>query len=381
MTHWYTLTPLDVLLLRDAKPFTPTERAWAGSIFPPNGHTIVGALRSLLGTSDDFDITGSFLCRYDTTEQKHWLYFPRPLGYVGSIPLVPIRWDTGSHLHNRLEFDSSKPCPLVKASWNNPAADNNNDEEKPETKYRQYLPSDVILSYLENGQIQDEDWKVQYKGEDKPWTTSSRSHNSIEPGTRQVKTADGYFVETAVRLHRDWKIAIGLKQPLNSLPATMRLGGEGHRVLIEECDEIKGQWEKLKGKSDENFKPTGKSIAYLVTPGVFERWHDDNMARCRAYPWEWILSTNGGNLVSFATERQVSIACRSQYKDKDETKHNVPAPQVFAAPAGTLYYLNHPQDLFQNQDSAPEKVKRWRKLGYSEFFWLPYKPSSETNND
>lgn len=28
---WYTLTPLDVLLLRDAKPFTPGERAWAGS--------------------------------------------------------------------------------------------------------------------------------------------------------------------------------------------------------------------------------------------------------------------------------------------------------------------------------------------------------------
>jgi hypothetical protein len=29
--YWYTLTPLDVILLRDAKPFTPGERAWAGS--------------------------------------------------------------------------------------------------------------------------------------------------------------------------------------------------------------------------------------------------------------------------------------------------------------------------------------------------------------
>ncbi|MFM7714712.1 MAG: type III-B CRISPR module-associated Cmr3 family protein, partial [Microcystis sp.] len=45
--YWYTITPLDVLLLRDAKPFSPGERAWAGSTFPPNGHTIAGALSAL----------------------------------------------------------------------------------------------------------------------------------------------------------------------------------------------------------------------------------------------------------------------------------------------------------------------------------------------
>lgn len=48
--YWYSLTPIDVLLLRDAKPFTPGERAWAGSVFPPNGHAIAGALRGCLGT-------------------------------------------------------------------------------------------------------------------------------------------------------------------------------------------------------------------------------------------------------------------------------------------------------------------------------------------
>jgi len=39
---WYTITPLDVLMFRDAKPFTPEARAWAGSMFPPNGHAISG---------------------------------------------------------------------------------------------------------------------------------------------------------------------------------------------------------------------------------------------------------------------------------------------------------------------------------------------------
>jgi len=46
---WYKLTPLDILLLRDAKPFAPGERAWAGgNVFPPNGHAVAGAIRAAL---------------------------------------------------------------------------------------------------------------------------------------------------------------------------------------------------------------------------------------------------------------------------------------------------------------------------------------------
>ncbi len=60
--YWYTLTPLDIWLFRDAKPFTPGERAWAGSVFPPNGHTIAGALRGLLQSHHDLTLCGPFLC-------------------------------------------------------------------------------------------------------------------------------------------------------------------------------------------------------------------------------------------------------------------------------------------------------------------------------
>ncbi|MFM7351893.1 MAG: type III-B CRISPR module-associated Cmr3 family protein, partial [Microcystis aeruginosa] len=49
--YWYTITPLDVLLLRDAKPFSSKETAWAGSTFPPNSYTIAGALSALLDRS------------------------------------------------------------------------------------------------------------------------------------------------------------------------------------------------------------------------------------------------------------------------------------------------------------------------------------------
>ncbi len=58
--YWYKLTPLDVLMLRDAKPFSPQQRAWAGSVFPPNGHTLAGALRGLIGDKKDLKITVYF---------------------------------------------------------------------------------------------------------------------------------------------------------------------------------------------------------------------------------------------------------------------------------------------------------------------------------
>ncbi len=63
MIYWYSLTPLDVLLFRDAKPFSPGKRAWAASIFPSNNHTIAGALRGLLGEKTNFTIKGVFFCR------------------------------------------------------------------------------------------------------------------------------------------------------------------------------------------------------------------------------------------------------------------------------------------------------------------------------
>lgn len=33
--QWYVIEPLDILLFREAKPFSPGEGAWAKSIFPP----------------------------------------------------------------------------------------------------------------------------------------------------------------------------------------------------------------------------------------------------------------------------------------------------------------------------------------------------------
>ncbi|MEP1080033.1 type III-B CRISPR module-associated protein Cmr3, partial [Leptolyngbya sp. PL-A3] len=72
------------------------------------------------------------------------------------------------------------------------------------------------------------------------------------------------------------------------------LGGEGHRVLLEYAGSSLGdQWKGLQEQSqnnrqalEENAKAGGKagrSLAYFITPGVFER-NRQGVATCRAWP-------------------------------------------------------------------------------------------------
>jgi CRISPR-associated protein Cmr3 len=381
MTYWYTLTPLDVLLFRDAKPFTPGERAWAGGSFPPTGQAISGAIRSILADRQPQPkIAGPFFCHEQST-----LYFPRPLGFAGKAPLLPLEWVDGHPLKagllgDRLLWDKFQPMPLVKSG--RAASDGSNNED--EAKYRQYLPHDIVTKYLSEGKIADADWLLDKKGEDKPWTVEVRSHNSIEVGTRQVKPTESYFTEAAIRMLPDWSIAIGLDVELNS-PQVLRLGGEGHRVILERCQVLDDQWTKIQRISEHNFKQPQRAIAYLVTPGIFEMRRKDRSrsvprgeSMCRAWPWEWHLVhapkspespiDREYNLVSVATDKPVPINGRMRSTKKSTEGQSIPSPQMFAAPPGSMYYLDRPQELFT--PAIPSRDVR--RLGYSELLWLKF---------
>lgn len=401
--YWYTITPLDVLMFRDAKPFTPGERAWAGSTFPPNGHAIAGAIRGLLGTKEYLRLVGPFFCRdYQT------LYFSSPLCFVKKTPLLPLDWATNHPLQGQLEWDKSQPCPLVKPFDTESNGNEDDDSEFPcpgssAIQYRRYLPHSVVLGYLEEGVISPADWAVQHDGEDQPWKVESRSHNALEPGTRQVKEADGYFVENAIRLLKCWSLAIGIGEETHNAiqekaqgrALVMRLGGEGHRVLLEQChpNTLDKQWQALQQLSRKNFNTRERSLAYLVTPGVFERItrkDGRDTAICRAYPWEWkpvqqmTAKEAERVLAGVATAKPVPISCR--IRDRDDDSKSIPAPQVFAAPAGSVYYLKHPTPLFQenpppSRNGKLHRSRIWRQLGYSELLWIPYTPPENTRGD
>ena len=390
--YWYTLTPLDILLFRDAKPFTPGERAWAGSVFPPNGHAIAGALSAFLNRKkgEKLELKGPFFC-YDYQN----LYFPRPLGFDKKTALVPLAWENHP-LQNQVMYDRTLPSPLVRPIGAPSDDDDDDDEVESQAgcpsgdrkKYRQFLPFDVVKTYLETSIISPASWETNadIAGEDKPWIVETRSHNALESGTRQVKLEDGYFVENAIRMKARWSLAIGLDRKIEN-PVTFRLGGEGHRVILEPQPHLGLQWDKLQEISQKNYKKEGKSLAYLVTPGAFERKHSSSQVLCRAWPWEWDLAepenpqARRGELVSVATDKAVPISCR--FRD-EENNNSIPAPQVFTAPPGSVYYLNKPQPLFQddpglNKKGEPHKIKVWRELGYSELLWICYK--GDTNHD
>ena len=378
--NWYTLTPFDVWLFRDAKPFSPGERAWAGSTFPPSGHTLAGALRSIDNSVKDFKMCGPFLCFNNS------LYFPRPLNYVGIKQLIPAPWLSEGHPSHQMIWDLRHPAPLVLPEPFTPAEQEAKDTGKD--KMRQYLPQDIVMKLLSGDKaLTREDWQCGPGERSQPWRIETRSHNALETGTRQVKDKDGYFVEKAIRLDDGWSLAIGLEDEID-VPVTLRLGGEGHRAILERNDQLDKQWKEIKGKSQKNKdKSTNdKTMAYLITPGVFERTIKGD-ATCRAWPWEWKLAhehnpdQEPGPLVSVATEKPLPISRRLRYDGK-----SVPAPQIYAAPPGTIYYLERSSvTLLQNDPplprvdgEKPHPVSRWQPLGYSELLWISY---SNTNHD
>lgn len=376
---WFTITPLDVLLFRDAKPFTPGERAWAGSIFPPSHHVIAGAIRGLLQKDYLLNLKGIFLAYHD--RENVTLYLPSPLNYVGSKMLYPLIWKE-EHCLNYIYWDKTRPCPLTTIKT---LKDFDDQENEKEDKKRRYLPLNIIENWLKTGEIKEEDWQPKIRGEEQPWTIETRPHNSIETGTKTVKDSDGYFVENCIRMLPNWSLAVHIEinhnsnQDLNSFVniqekgIIIKLGGEGHHALLKPCPQLNKQWDSIIKISQNNYQQKRKSLAYLATPAIFERTQN-NIAKCRPYPWEWKLAytvnknQKEGKLVSVATEKPLIISNRFQ-----SNNNSIPAPQVFASPAGTVFYLQQPEMLFQDLKDAPDKVKKWRQLGYSELLWIPYK--------
>jgi len=370
--RWYTIEPLDVLMFRDAKPFSPSERAWAASTFPPTGHAIAGALQAAIG-KQTLQLTGPFLCN-----PGRQLCFPRPLGFISKEPLIPLPWQSDHVLLSQIRCDRSQPAPLMRLPSQETKSDREAEEET--TELRQWLPTETILDYLNDCEIPVGGWDLSDGELQDPWTIETRPHNHLERGTRQVKTEEGYFVENVVRLLPNWSIAFALNNsaPKEQLPDTfiIRFGGEGHRAIVRRAQELDEQWKNLQEASENNRNEGGRAIAYLITPGVFERNRRVKdggraIATCRAWPWAWKLRQDGGPLVSVATDKPVAIAGRIR-DSKNNFGNSIPSPQVFAAPPGSQYYLTQPTNPFSIQEANSPKVKKWRSLGYSELLWVKY---------
>jgi CRISPR-associated protein Cmr3 len=329
--HWYKIEPLDTLLFREAKPFSPGEGAWAKGMFPPMPNAVFQALRSTLGKNHPpLEFIGPFLLEETPQGDELWLPTPKDLLCV-----------TTTDNDNHKDFHDWKRLVCLQAL-------NNQNNQSSEWEYISYgsssLSSDImpmvppwnknefisgrpkpwikasaLIRYLQGEDLTNPD-----DFHDDPWSVQVLPHIHMKPGERQVKDEDGYFTEVAIRLHSNWKLVAAMNVNLES--SVVRLGGEGHRALVSSI-EIP-DWNQI-----ENFRQPSKTSntkAYLLTPGLGE----SSDCVYGAYPDSWRQY-----LLSCATDKAILWGGKS-------SQTNTPMlPQRAFVPPGTVYLFKDSNDI------------------------------------
>ncbi|MCT7973452.1 type III-B CRISPR module-associated Cmr3 family protein [Laspinema olomoucense] len=399
--QWYQIEPLDLLMFRESKPFSPGESSWAKGLFPPLPSPVFQALRSATEfvpkpnerpepkrssiPERNMQFWGPFLM---DEFNEVWLPTPKDLvalkrktsnldneeqnedndnddegeDWTSVTRLVPQSEQTDWRY---ISFPKNHLKPLV-----SPQLDNKKFEGPP--PYREY---DVVLGPLKpwmklTALLEYLQGKLPTNPKDftdDPWGVQVLPHIKMEPGTRQVSDREGYFTEVAIRLEPGWKFIAALNPKIKEIikPGVVRLGGEGHRALVSPIDfsdakKIEPFWPKIEPFTTPN---ADSSVAYLLTPGLARtEGFKPHQLVYSAYPEAW-----KDILLGCATSRPllwggISSIQRSQVKDTGQSE-NKPwqfslLPQRAFVPPGTVYLF---QEL-PSDDSLKERPSDYRLL-------------------
>lgn len=364
--YWYAIEPLDVLLFREAKPFSPSEGSWAKGQFPPLPITVFQALRSSLEQYEqkkrDLEFLGPFLLDKDNTL---WLRTPKDLLAVKSK--LPINEDAAednldekTNDWNRTERLQS--APLGEKAWNHfcfdsdeiqpmvtPSIDKNNEFicGRPES----WIAFDALIHYLKGENLRN---PQNFHAD--PWSVQILPHIHMQSGTRQVKNEEGYFTEVAIRLHPGWRLVAAMSAKLEQ--TVVRLGGEGHRALVSPLLDFQ-DWEQLavyeQPKDESNF-------TYLLTPGLAEK----EPAVYGVYPTSW-----QENLKGCVSDRPLLWGGVSTIQRKEQDREFALLPQRAFVPPGTVYLFDkapHPADYLL-PDVGGNWLTTFQQLNYGKLLW------------
>ncbi len=345
--EWFALTPLDVLLFRESKPFSPGEGSWATGIFPPLPTTAFQALRSSL----KHNIGGLHFCGPFLLDETETLWLPTPKD------LMAVRTqregdgeddkvDESSNDWDRLcrfityeeakdwecaEFPSNLLPPMMTPELNKDR--DNKPTERIAGRPEPWISAEGLALYL-NGE-EDKLTPDHFTGD--PWDVQVLPHIHIEEGSRQVRSQQGYFTEVAIRLQAGWRLVAGISRPNESIDRqVVRLGGEGHRAIVSSCPNAKQQWDKLLP-----FVEQPGTTAYLLTPGLAAT---DKLAYYAAYPTAWTK-----RLAGCVTDRPLLWGGVSSFKadtTNPRRRNFTLLPQRAFVPPGTAYrFKDPPEDI------------------------------------
>lgn len=397
--HWYAIEPLDILLMREAKPFSPAEGSWAKGLFPPMPSTVFQALRSITPwkesdrTARDLSFLGPFLVQ-EQVDGSLTLWLPTPKDLLAAFPVStdegaedsnaePKSYKDATHgweLLTRLQpLDQDYPGGEFFGFSANQytASDLSAMVPPPENRgYGKVFPwirADALVKYLRGDctTLQSDSFL-----EGDPWSLQVLPHIQIEPGTRQVKSEDGYFTEVAVRMHSGFKLVAAFSAELPI--AAVRLGGEGHRALVQPLETFQ-PWEQL----EPFLKPSEESdTAYVLTPALSKTEIEGKPEResYGIYPTIWKPYLRG-----CVGDRPLLWGGMSTFqKREDPSKSTAFAPQRAFVQPGTVYRFKPGQAkkaadaIAYNQEQShtqllPSGNANWLKtlqtLGYGTLLW------------
>lgn len=381
MVKWYSIEPLDLLLFRESKPFSPGEGSWAKGLFPPLPSPVFQALRSADGCyrtqkeekKRNIEFIGPFLMDGDN---QLWLPTPKDLigikdvKYEDEEESQPERNEDEETLQNRLtdweRLERLRP-QNTQPNWEHLSFPSHSLRPmvppKLEDKFvcgmpKPWMKAAALLNYLE-GELSEET-------EDfcsDPWGTQILPHIQMEKDTRQVRDREGYFTEVAMRLKPGWKFVAAMSGKELGTPV-VRLGGEGHRAIVSPVE--LPEWEKLK----QSIAPKPDSqIAYLLTPGLARARGDEPIYA--AYPESWQES-----LIGCATGRPLlwggisSIQRRVKNSEEKGAFEFALLPQRAFVPPGTVYAFDSvPTESVLLPKTGGRWLETFRTLNYGMLLW------------
>lgn len=374
--YWYSIQTVDILLFREAKPFSPGEGAWAKGLFPPFPSTVFQAMRSALPQDKrHLEFLGPFL-----SDPEDRLWFPTPKDLLAVKRR--LSFNDGENQNQTQEspnwhrLERLSPIPRNDPQWQYVSFSQDNFESldseglspmvSPRLEENEFIASspgpwisiDHLIKYLKGEKFTEVD---RDNFQSNPWDTEIRSHIQMHSGVRQVKEEEGYFTEVAVRMKSGWKLTAALNEKIEE--TIVRLGGEGHRVIITPIEDF-AQWKQL----EPYFQPQAEEkeqLAYLLTPGLAEK----ERSIYGVYPEEWRK-----NLRGCVSDRPVlwgGVSLFQKRREQEVEKAFSFLPQRAFVPPGSVYLFKKelPQCLQLLPSIEADWLKTFTSLNYGKLLW------------
>lgn len=324
------ISPFDVLMFRDFRPFNAGESSIAKSIYP-SPQAIVGAIRTKLLLKYNHSDEIRELIGYEKEEpgfEVYGIFFARDCDEVFPLPRNIVK-----HKADTEEFFKIKP---MKVEWENRIILTGKYMHYKEV--RGFLDKQNLQRYLA-GEFQPSEANIIQEGD------IVKREERIGIKLRDEKTSEeGFFYACQfLRLEENVGLSVWLDDRLKDyLGSTdiIKLGGEGRGAHYQIFNDFEIDWEK---DVIDRVNEDGKFLLYLATPAIIEQ-----NGTCT-----WDIKAEIESKLGITVNSLYAAIDRAQPIGGWDAAKKIPKPVRYAIPPGSVYFI----------EFSGEVLKVWVKLG------------------